>query len=138
MGDDSGENSSPEYTGSFLFLVDLAIGFKRCSKARSNNNIQELFRALDAVSLGLSGYYDKSSASKNEAIEKEIEKDLNVLRLDIDKMAVDYEQTHILKIPQKIYAGLYQLERRLRKAWKDSGLQMSMKAGGDSDSSEFA
>lgn len=137
MGDE-GENSSPQYTGSFLFLVDLAINFKECSQARRANNIQAMFRALDAASLALSGYYDKDNAEHNAEIEGDIEKALDKLRADIDKVIKKYDDTRTVEVSQDVYTGLYKLERQLRQAWKTSGLQMSMREKGDLDNAEFA
>ena len=137
MGED-GENSSPQYSGSFLFLVGLAIDFKKCSEARRDNNIQAMFRALDAASVALSGYYDKENRANNDRIELEIEAQLDKLRAAIDLAIKKYEDTRVLNVGQDIYTMLYRLERQLTKTWKDSGLQMSMKAREDLDNAEFA
>jgi hypothetical protein len=129
---DEGEaGNRPEYSGSFLFLVELALGFKKCSSARAANNIQLLFRSLESMALALSGYYDRASHEKNDKIELEIQNKIDVIRRDLAGVAKNYEATDNLEIPESLYLKLYLLEKKLRTTWKDSGLQMSLKSEDD-------
>jgi len=120
----------PEYNGSFLFLVDLALCFKRVTMSRESNNIQILFRNLDAISLMLVGYYDKDDKKGREKEKSLRERLIRVNRM-IDDVIKQYERDDVLKIPESVWLELHDLESELRRIWKDSGLQMSMKSRDD-------
>lgn len=118
---DSESLHRPEFSGSFLFLVELARSFSLCNQARRKMDVQMLFRNIEAVALNLSGYYE------DPAHEKRIDNDLHTLRVAVDTIARQNKGLDTMMIPKSIWEDLYVLEKYLRLVWKDSGLQMSIK-----------
>lgn len=124
---------NPEFNSSLAFSFHLEIAFYKCSQIRDSNNIQALFRALEGISLMLTGYYAKKPGDSKK-IEREITKKVSDIKNKLDIVIRDYEVTQELKIPKDLWQNLYDLEMGLRYYWKASGLQMSMKSKNKWDS----
>jgi hypothetical protein len=127
MGDFGG-NSKPEFHAGFLFLIDLAGGFRDCAICRRNNDIQKLVRVLESLSLSLKGYYTGGKKEENEIKEKVIK-----ARRELDKILKNFDIDQSLYVSESFYIMLYDLEAHLRDVWKTSGLQMKIKDFEESD-----
>jgi len=123
MAEDS-QGERPEFTGSFLFLMDIAICFKNCNNWRRQNNPQILLRELENIQLSLAGYYEKDQEEKTFS-------EIQRLKRELDSIIKGYEATKELSIPESFWLSIHKLEGTLRKVWKKSGLQMALKKEGD-------
>lgn len=121
------DENTPQFNGSFLFILDLSLTFKACGNARRSNNYQELLRNLEIAALGLSSYYDSDEG------ELEIEKRIFDLRRELNLVLIVYEETEALEISETFAIDIYHLERDLRHIWKKSGLQMALRNAEESE-----
>jgi len=74
----------------------------------------------------LAGYYS-NKPEDNRKIEADLRKNLIEIKEKLDKILRQYEEEKELKIPKDLWLSLYDYEARLRLAWKNSGLQMSLR-----------
>jgi hypothetical protein len=130
---DLGDNSKPEFHAGFLYLIDLATGFRDCTFARKTNNIQQLVRTLESLALALTGYYPGADKQQTDIREK-----IKAANLELDNIMRIYEIKKVLMISEKFKFSLYDIELELRKVWKESGLQMRLKNYEDNSGEDFA
>jgi hypothetical protein len=128
MADLTGFSAKPEYNSGFLFLLDIAAGFRNCYNCKIANNYQGLVRNLDALSLSLKGYYPGGAAQ-----EARIKTAVFECRRILDLVIKEFELTNKLLIPESFCMKLYDLEAEMRDVWKTSGLQMKLKDMSEDD-----
>ena len=118
---DNNNNLSPEFNASFLFLLDVALTFKRMTEARQNNDVEGLVRAIESGCIILTGYF------KDQKIEDSAYIDLIALKRDFSKIMKEYEDSEELIVSEDFWRCAFRLEANLRRVWKISGLQMALK-----------
>ena len=131
MGEFEGEK--PEFSGWALFLVSIAQSFSKCREARASMNVQALLNNLDCLSLEFKGWYETTKGKKDfkEVKEADINKRIEALRLDVNKIIEKWLTYDTYEIPLKVWVELREIESDLRLVWNKSGLQMSMRPQDD-------